>query len=94
MSKSKFFVDPLYGHMADDLQLGGMSQRTYQGYLRAVRQLANCRTSSDKISSVATFSTSRTKVRLRVPACRLLRHQVLLYPDVQAILGHAGHRAS
>ena len=51
MSKSKFFVDPLYGRMADDLQLGGMSQRTYQGYLRAVRQLADyCRTSPDKIS--------------------------------------------
>lgn len=51
MAKSKFFVDPLYSRMADDLQLGGMSQRTCQGYLRAVRQLADyCQASPDKIS--------------------------------------------
>ena len=43
MSKptSAFFVDPLYSRMADDLHLGGMSQRTHDGYLRAVRQLAD-----------------------------------------------------
>jgi site-specific recombinase XerD len=36
--------------MADDLHLGGMSQRTHDGYLRAVRQLADyCRTAPDKI---------------------------------------------
>lgn len=53
MSKpnSAFFVDPLYSRMADDLHLGGMSQRTHDGYLRAVRQLADyCQTPPDQIS--------------------------------------------
>ena len=37
--------------MAEDLHLGGMSQRTHDGYLRAVRQLADhCQTAPDKIS--------------------------------------------
>lgn len=50
-SRSSFFVDPLYSRMADDLHLGGMSQRTHDGYLRAVRQLADyCKTAPDKIS--------------------------------------------
>ena len=40
-SRSSFFVDPLYSRMAEDLHLGGMSQRTHDGYLRAVRQLAD-----------------------------------------------------
>ena len=51
MSKptSAFFVDPLYSRMADDLHLGGMSQRTHDGYLRAVRQLADyCKTAPDQ----------------------------------------------
>lgn len=53
MSKrtSAFFVDPLYSRMADDLHLGGMSQRTHDGYLRAVRQLSDyCQTPPDEIS--------------------------------------------
>lgn len=50
-SRSPFFVDPLYSRMADDLHLGGMSQRTHDGYLRAVRQLADyCKTAPDKIT--------------------------------------------
>lgn len=50
-SRSRFFVDPLYSRMAEDLHLGGMSQRTHDGYLRAVRQLADyCKTGPDKIS--------------------------------------------
>jgi site-specific recombinase XerD len=49
-SRSRYFVGPLYSRMADDLHLGGMSQRTHDGYLRAVRQLADfCKTSPDKI---------------------------------------------
>jgi hypothetical protein len=37
--------------MAEDLHLGGMSERTHAGYLRAVRKLADyCRTSPDKIT--------------------------------------------
>ena len=31
MAKSKFFVEPLCSRMADDLHLGGMSQRTHDG---------------------------------------------------------------
>lgn len=50
-SRSRFFVDPLYSRMAEDLHLGGMSQRTHDGYLRAVRQLADyCKTAPDKIN--------------------------------------------
>ena len=49
--RSPFFVDPLYSRMAEDLHLGGMSQRTHDGYLRAVRQLADYfKTPPDKIS--------------------------------------------
>jgi site-specific recombinase XerD len=48
---SKFFRGPLYDRMADDLHLGGMSERTHAGYLRAVRQLADyCKRSPDKIT--------------------------------------------
>ncbi len=48
---SSFFVDPLYSRMAEDLHLGGMSQRTHDGYLRAVRQLADyCQTWPEKIT--------------------------------------------
>jgi site-specific recombinase XerD len=37
--------------MAEDLHLGGMSERTHAGYLRAVRKLADyCQTSPDKIT--------------------------------------------
>ena len=41
MAQSKFFTGKLYARMADDLHLGGMSERTHAGYLRAVRQLAD-----------------------------------------------------
>ena len=47
----RYFTDPHYWRMADDLHLAGMSQRTHDGYLRAVRQLADfCKTSPDKIT--------------------------------------------
>ncbi len=41
MSHSKFFAGTLYQRMSDDLHLAGMSERTHEGYLRAVRQLAD-----------------------------------------------------
>ena len=48
---TRYFIDPCYSRMADDLHLAGMSQRTHDGYLRAVRQLADyCKTSPDRIS--------------------------------------------
>lgn len=51
MSKSTQFNGKLYKRMADDLHLAGMSQRTHDGYHRAVRQLADyCRQSPDEIS--------------------------------------------
>jgi len=50
-SRSKYFHGPLYRRMSDDLHLVGMSRRTHDGYLRAVRQLADyVRRSPDQIS--------------------------------------------
>lgn len=49
--RSKFFVDPLYSRMSDDLHLTGKGERTHAGYLRAVRQLADyCKRAPDKIT--------------------------------------------
>ena len=51
MSLSHFFHGPLYQRMSDDLQLAGMSQRTHDGYLRAIRQLADfCETTPEQIN--------------------------------------------
>lgn len=51
MPKSTYFTGSLYSRMAEDLHLGGMSERTHAGYLRAVRKLADyCKTSPDKIT--------------------------------------------
>ena len=65
MAQSKFFTGKLYDRMADDLHLGGMSERTHAGYLApfasspiTVRRL---RARSPKTNSDATFYTSRTK---------------------------------
>lgn len=50
MADSNYFSGTLYQQMSDDLHLAGVSQRTHQGYLRAVRQLADfCKTSPDRI---------------------------------------------
>jgi integrase/recombinase XerD len=50
-SISRFFRGQLYARMGEDLHLGGMSERTHAGYLRAVRQLADyCKASPDKIT--------------------------------------------
>ena len=51
MSKSPYFTGTLYARMAEDLHLGGMSERTHAGYLRAVRKLADySQTAPDNIS--------------------------------------------
>ena len=51
MPQSSYFTGPLYTRMAEDLHLGGMSERTHDGYLRAVRKLADfCQTSPDEIA--------------------------------------------
>lgn len=51
MPQSTHFTGSLYSPMAEDLHLGGMSERTHAGYLRAVRKLADyCKTSPDKIT--------------------------------------------
>ena len=42
--RSRFFADSLYFRMGEDLHLGGMSQRTHDGYLRAV--LVSARTTT------------------------------------------------
>ena len=50
-STSRFFRGQLYARMCEDLHLGGMSERTHAGYLRAVRQLSDyCKASPDKIT--------------------------------------------
>jgi hypothetical protein len=42
---SPFFAGRYYQAMVEDLDLCGMARRTYAGYLRAVRQLAeHCKT--------------------------------------------------
>ena len=50
-SRSRYFNGELYDRMSDDLHLAGMSQRTHDGYLRAVRQLADfCKRAPEKIT--------------------------------------------
>ena len=51
LTHSPYFNGPLYQRMSEDLHLGGMSKRTHEGYLRAVRQLADfCKCSPDLIT--------------------------------------------
>lgn len=51
MAKSNFFLGELYQHMSDDLHLAGLRKRTHDGYLRAVRQLADfCQLAPDQVS--------------------------------------------
>ena len=51
LTHSPYFNGPLYERMSQDLHLGGMSKRTHEGYLRAVRQLADfCKLSPDQIT--------------------------------------------
>ena len=38
LTHSPYFNGPLYERMSEDLHLGGMSKRTHEGYLRAVRR--------------------------------------------------------
>lgn len=50
-AKSKFFKGKLYQQMEADLHLAGMAGRTIDGYLRAVRQLADhCQCSPDMLN--------------------------------------------
>lgn len=51
MAQSLHFRGPLYQQMGDDLHLAGFGKRTHDGYLRAVRQLADyCQASPDAIT--------------------------------------------
>ncbi len=51
LTHSPYFNGPLYKRMSEDLHLGGMAKRTHEGYLRAVRQLADfCKRSPDQIT--------------------------------------------
>jgi site-specific recombinase XerD len=50
-SSSPFFPQELYQQMSDDLHLTGKAERTRQGYLRAVRKLAEfCECRPDRIT--------------------------------------------
>ena len=49
LTHSPYFNGPLYERMIEDLHLGGMPKRTHEGYLRAVRQLADfCQRTPDQ----------------------------------------------
>ena len=51
LTHSPYFNGSLYQRMSEDLHLGGLSKRTHEGYLRAVRQLADfCKCSPDQIT--------------------------------------------
>ena len=51
LTHSPYFNGTLYKRMSEDLHLGGMAKRTHEGYLRAVRQLADfCKRSPDQIT--------------------------------------------
>lgn len=51
MARSNFFSPQLFQQMSDDLHLAGLGKRTHDGYLRAIRQLADyCQTSPDTIA--------------------------------------------
>ena len=51
LTHSPFFCGGLYERMSEDLSLGGLSERTHEGYLRAVRRLADfCQQSPDEIT--------------------------------------------
>jgi len=51
LTHSPYFNGLLYQRMSEDLHLGGMSKRTHEGYLRAIRQLADfCNLSPDQIT--------------------------------------------
>jgi len=51
MAKSSYFSGKLDKRMSDDLHLAGVSKRTHDGYLRAVRQLADyCEQPPDQIT--------------------------------------------
>ena len=51
LTHSPYFNGPLYERMSEDLHLGGKAKRTHEGYLRAVRQLADfCKCPPDLIS--------------------------------------------
>lgn|GEM_PF-1289473 len=51
LTHSPNFNGLLYKRMSEDLHLGGMAKRTHEGYLRAVRQLADfCKRSPDQIT--------------------------------------------
>ena len=50
LTHSPYFNGPLYERMSEDLHLGGMSKRTHEGCLRAVRQLADfCQRTPDQM---------------------------------------------
>lgn len=51
MARSEHFNGKLHQQMSNDLHLAGVAQRTHDGYIRAVRQLADhAQQSPDSIS--------------------------------------------
>ena len=96
LTHSPYFNGPLYQRMSEDLHLGGMSKRTHEGYLRAVRQLADfCKLSPDQITrrpaaKILPASEERQVVRQRLAASRVLRREILLHAHLSARVADAG----
>lgn len=96
LTHSPYFNGPLYKRMSEDLHLGGMAKRTHEGYLRAVRQLADfCKRSPDSdhrrsASRILSAPEEREGVRQRITASCLQRRQVLLHSHLQTQVGDAG----
>ncbi|WP_233148363.1 site-specific integrase [Rhodopirellula sp. MGV] len=79
-----YFPEKLRQKLSEDLQLSGMSKRTHDGYIRAIRQLSDfAKKSPDKI----------TEHQLRQFFLHLKndRGLVLLHANLPARLGHVLH---
>jgi Phage integrase, N-terminal SAM-like domain len=85
---------PLRERMRQELQLAGLSERTQEAYLRAVRQLATHFGKAARpghrarAAPVPPLPQEREALRLRVPQDRLLRHPLLLPHHRPARLAH------
>ena len=80
----RYFADPLYSRMADDLHLAGMSQRTHDGYLRAVR----CQGAMKKITRQIDFGK---KVSLHTLRHSYGTHLLEAGVSLRAIQQYMGH---
>src|SRR5215216_7031797 len=85
---------PLRERMRQELQLAGLSERTQEANLRAVRQLATHfgrppdQITDPELRQYLLFLKQREALRVRIPQDRLLRHPLLLPHPGPARLAH------